>query len=225
MLWPCLWFCLRIICDLICNLICDLICDLVYDLNLSHNGRERGRNATCIVDMKGPTTYLTDPEAPNEDPRQFSFDFSYWSHDGSKADKDGYYAPDTSHPNGKKFCDQVRAFFLFLLALVIVELLFLILSLFLWSGQCFFPISFSYLIPQRGKGIEQKSSPILLLLASNLFNLPLFIITTFRRLILIRVHSIAILWLWLSQMPRYLPSSDGQLSEYARLYFSFSTHI
>ena len=39
--------------------------------------------------------------------KSFTFDYSYWSHDGSKEEKDGYSAPDPSHPNGKKFCDQV----------------------------------------------------------------------------------------------------------------------
>ena len=91
-------------------------------LNHPYNGRERDRKATCIVEMKGNTTYLQDPEEPNEDPRKFAFDFSYWSHDGSKADKDGYYGPDSGHPNGKKFCDQVgRAVFFLGFLLNVIE--------------------------------------------------------------------------------------------------------
>ena len=58
------------------------------------------------MEMNGAETKLTDPEG-EDDPRKFAFDFSYWSFDGSKADEKGYYGPDTSHPNGKKFCDQV----------------------------------------------------------------------------------------------------------------------
>lgn len=57
--------------------------------------------------MKGSTTYLKDPENPGSDPRSFTFDHSYWSHDGCKKLDNGYFGPDTSHPNGKKFCDQV----------------------------------------------------------------------------------------------------------------------
>lgn len=56
--------------------------------------------------MNGPETVLTDPEGA-EEPRKFAFDYSYWSYDGSKEMPDGYYGPDTSHPNGKKFADQV----------------------------------------------------------------------------------------------------------------------
>ncbi|CAH1773103.1 unnamed protein product [Owenia fusiformis] len=70
------------------------------------NKRERQRNAKLIIDMKGPNSYIQDPENPNEEPRSFAFDYSYWSHDGCKDDGNGYYGKDTSHPNGKKFADQ-----------------------------------------------------------------------------------------------------------------------
>ncbi|KAK2143188.1 hypothetical protein LSH36_870g00010 [Paralvinella palmiformis] len=70
------------------------------------NKRERNRNSTLIVEMKNSTTYLTDPENPNEKPRSFAFDYSYWSHDGSKEESNGYFGPDMKHPNGKIFCDQ-----------------------------------------------------------------------------------------------------------------------
>ena len=55
--------------------------------------------------MNGPTTIITNPE--DKDQKKFAFDFSYWSHDGSKDDGTGYYGPDPKHPNGKKFADQV----------------------------------------------------------------------------------------------------------------------
>jgi len=72
------------------------------------NKREKARNATLIIDMNGPTTIITDPESKDE--KKFAFDFSYWSHDGSKDDGTGYYGPDPGHPNGKKFADQKRVY-------------------------------------------------------------------------------------------------------------------
>lgn len=53
--------------------------------------------------MKGESTYLTNPEEPEEEPRKFTFDFSYWSHDGFEERDDGYLAP--SKPN---YADQVQ---------------------------------------------------------------------------------------------------------------------
>ena len=44
------------------------------------NGREKERNAKCIIRMKGPTTIITNPDTQEE--KDFAFDFSYWSHDG-----------------------------------------------------------------------------------------------------------------------------------------------
>ncbi|XP_052091437.1 kinesin-like protein KIF28 [Mytilus californianus] len=73
------------------------------------NRRERERNAKCIIDMTGNTTKIEDPSSSDE-PKKFTFDFSYWSHDGCKEESNGYYGPDTSHPNGKKFCDQMKVY-------------------------------------------------------------------------------------------------------------------
>ena len=53
--------------------------------------------------MKGESTYLTNPEESEEEPRKFTFDFSYWSHDGFEERDDGYLAP--SKPN---YADQVQ---------------------------------------------------------------------------------------------------------------------
>ena len=75
------------------------------------NQREIARNARMIIGMNGNTTTITDPS--NDETRNFTFDYSYWSFDGFKEGKDGYAEPDTSHKNGKKFCDQVsNEFFL-----------------------------------------------------------------------------------------------------------------
>ncbi|XP_060555492.1 kinesin-like protein KIF28P [Ruditapes philippinarum] len=73
------------------------------------NGREKERNATLIIEMSGAQTKITDPSGANEE-KKFTFDFSYWSHDGCKDDGSGYFAPDTSHSNGKKFADQQKVF-------------------------------------------------------------------------------------------------------------------
>ncbi|KAL8616438.1 hypothetical protein ACOMHN_041041 [Nucella lapillus] len=58
--------------------------------------------------MQGPMTSIKDPASG--DVKKFSFDFSYWSHDGSKCEDSGYFAPDPSQPNGKKFADQKKVF-------------------------------------------------------------------------------------------------------------------
>lgn len=43
--------------------------------------------------MVGKTTYISDPGQPSAEPKKFSFDFSYWSHDGFKESDDGYLSP------------------------------------------------------------------------------------------------------------------------------------
>ena len=70
------------------------------------NKREKDRKAKMIIGMNGGTTTITDPS--DGDSKSFTFDYSYWSFDGCKEEKDGYFAPDKSHPNGSKYCDQVR---------------------------------------------------------------------------------------------------------------------
>ena len=57
--------------------------------------------------MTGPATYLTDPDDPDGEPRSFSFDYSYWSYDGSRKEENGYFGADDSHPNGGQFVGQV----------------------------------------------------------------------------------------------------------------------
>lgn len=75
---------------------------IILLLNNSHNKREKARNSTLIVEMKGQTTYLQNPEEPNEEPKKFTFDFSYWSHDGFEEKPDGYLAATVPH-----YADQV----------------------------------------------------------------------------------------------------------------------
>ena len=71
------------------------------------NKREIGRNAKLIVGMHGPQTTITNPNDPNE-VKKFSFDYSYWSFDGFKVEKDGFSAPDPGQRNGTKFACQVQ---------------------------------------------------------------------------------------------------------------------
>ena len=80
------------------------------------NKREIARNAKMIIGMNGNSTTITDPE--NNEPRSFTFDYSYWSFDGGKEEADGYVSPDKSHKNGNKFADQVNKKELFKLSLI-----------------------------------------------------------------------------------------------------------
>lgn len=41
--------------------------------------------------QSGPTTVLVDPNTGDE--RPFTFDFSFWSHDGFKEDENGIFVP------------------------------------------------------------------------------------------------------------------------------------
>ena len=77
---------------------------LYLSLNWSHSEREKSRNANLIVQMESNTTILVDPNHPKAEPRKFTFDHSYWSHDGySMREKDGYL-----EPASPKYTDQVR---------------------------------------------------------------------------------------------------------------------
>lgn len=53
--------------------------------------------------MSGATTTLINPEAPDEEPKSFTFDYSYWSHDGFAEDDTGYLAGSVPH-----YADQVK---------------------------------------------------------------------------------------------------------------------
>lgn len=55
--------------------------------------------ARLCVDMQGQTTVITDPKSGA--PREFSFDYSFWSHDQFEEDENGYFVP--SNP---KYADQ-----------------------------------------------------------------------------------------------------------------------
>ncbi|XP_078606813.1 kinesin-like protein KIF28 isoform X8 [Branchiostoma floridae x Branchiostoma japonicum] len=70
------------------------------------NQREKDRGAKLIIDMNGAMTTIQNPETPNEEPKKFTFDFSYWSHDGYTEKDDGYLE---ANP-GSKYSSQRRVF-------------------------------------------------------------------------------------------------------------------
>jgi len=44
-------------------------------------------NHRCCVEMQGPVTILLEPSS--NQPRPFTFDYSFWSHDGFEANEEG----------------------------------------------------------------------------------------------------------------------------------------
>lgn len=69
------------------------------------NSREKARNAVLIIKMQGNSTYIADPANPDQEPRKFAFDYSYWSHDAFKERDDGYLEPAEPH-----YADQKLVF-------------------------------------------------------------------------------------------------------------------
>ncbi len=58
--------------------------------------------------MESNTTVLYNPNNHRDAPKKFTYDHSYWSHDGF-IDIDGSISrADSSHPNGHKYADQVN---------------------------------------------------------------------------------------------------------------------
>jgi len=67
------------------------------------NSREQERNAVLCIKMENDSTYITDGEGG--EPKMFTFDYSYWSHDGYVEQPDGYLIPDSDI-----YADQKRVF-------------------------------------------------------------------------------------------------------------------
>ncbi|XP_038134156.1 kinesin-like protein KIF1C isoform X2 [Cyprinodon tularosa] len=44
------------------------------------NSRELGRNAKCVIQMQGNSTCISNPKQPKDGAKNFTFDYSYWSH-------------------------------------------------------------------------------------------------------------------------------------------------
>jgi flagellar biosynthesis GTPase FlhF len=68
------------------------------------NPRERELNSELCVDMSGNTTVLTNPE--DKKTRDFTFDYSFWSHDEFEEDEGGYFKATSTN----KYADQQRVF-------------------------------------------------------------------------------------------------------------------
>eukprot|EP00002_Diphylleia_rotans_P034349 TRINITY_DN7368_c0_g2_i2.p1 TRINITY_DN7368_c0_g2~~TRINITY_DN7368_c0_g2_i2.p1 ORF type:complete len:836 (+),score=169.73 TRINITY_DN7368_c0_g2_i2:118-2625(+) len=67
------------------------------------NQREIERGAELIIKMQGSSTTIVNPSSGED--RTFSFDFSYWSHDGFRSDEKGFLVPESS-----QYADQRRVF-------------------------------------------------------------------------------------------------------------------
>lgn len=44
------------------------------------NSRETGRNAKCVIQMQGNSTCISNPKQAKDGAKNFTFDYSYWSH-------------------------------------------------------------------------------------------------------------------------------------------------
>jgi len=67
------------------------------------NNRERDLNSKLCIEMNGATTTLLGHE--DEKPRDFAFDYSFWSHDGFREDENGYYQVED-----ERYADQRKVF-------------------------------------------------------------------------------------------------------------------
>lgn len=70
------------------------------------NAREKGLNATCCIKMNGAKTTIVSDEGEERD---FSFDYSFWSHDGYIEEPNGYLKRNPSH-SGTKYDDQEKVY-------------------------------------------------------------------------------------------------------------------
>ena len=61
------------------------------------NQREKDRGSKCVINMVDKLTQISDPDNPDQPPKDFSFDFSYWSHDQFHSDDIGVLIADTDH--------------------------------------------------------------------------------------------------------------------------------
>ncbi|CAE8640299.1 unnamed protein product, partial [Polarella glacialis] len=87
------------------------------------NDREKALNAQLCIDVDGPTTIIQNPPdvaeetGKGKEPKRFTFDASFWSHDGFEMDENGYTrasGPDSRYADqqvvfetfGKKILDS-----------------------------------------------------------------------------------------------------------------------
>jgi hypothetical protein len=70
-----------------------------------YNERElKAGTARCCVSMSGPSTALTEREGG--EPRSFTFDYSFWSHDGFALEADGTAVAE----EGSTYADQAHVY-------------------------------------------------------------------------------------------------------------------
>lgn len=69
------------------------------------NQREKDANSKCILKMEGGSTVITNPH--NGDTKTFTFDHSYWSHDGFNERNDSVLIPESESSN---YADQQLVF-------------------------------------------------------------------------------------------------------------------
>ena len=74
-----------------------------YIKNLQGNRKIQKKVQKRLMD--GNQTTIADPENLSAEPKKFSFDYSYWSHDGYKEEADGYLSP-----SDQKYADQKKVF-------------------------------------------------------------------------------------------------------------------
>ena len=68
------------------------------------NARESELKTPLCVNMRGNTTALLDLEDPKRN-RDFTFDYSFWSHDEFYVNDEGYNVP-----KGEKYADQRKVY-------------------------------------------------------------------------------------------------------------------
>jgi hypothetical protein len=68
---------------------------------------EREQGSKVCVKMDGESTCLYNPNDadPEVNQRDFTFDYSFWSHDGFKADENGISVPDPAAQSLGKYAD------------------------------------------------------------------------------------------------------------------------
>jgi len=70
------------------------------------NEREKDLNAELCIEMDGPTTIIKNLKAGEDSAQCFTFDESFWSHDGFEDDGKGYFRPKP----GSIYADQEKVF-------------------------------------------------------------------------------------------------------------------
>lgn len=72
--------------------------------------KEKERNNKRIVDIRDNTVVLYNLHHNDVQLKKFTFDYSYWSHDGFRRDESGINVPDLAHPNSERYVSQDKVF-------------------------------------------------------------------------------------------------------------------